>query len=378
MNKIYLDYAATTPMNPQVIEKMTEAMQNVFGNPSSIHSYGREAKSKLMSARESVAVSIGANEAEIVFNSCATEGNNTVILETAKKRKGEGKHLITTEIEHPSVFNTMKKLENEGYEVTYLPVNAQGEISLSDLQSALRPDTILVSIMMGNNEIGILNPIQEIGILLQNHPAWFHTDAVQAIGTQFIDVNKLGVDFLTLSAHKLGGPKGCGCLYIRKGIVLPSLITGGKQEKERRAGTENLIGIIGMAEALSLHTIDVKKELNLQFLDYWDYFFSELKKNEIEFVINGNSDKKLPHIRNVWFKNIPANLLLIQLDLAGIAVSTGSACSSGNIETSRILRSIYGSQHPALQESIRISFGTETTKDEIKQFVKHLKQIISK
>ncbi len=240
---IYLDHAATTPMHPQVIEAMTAIMQDTFGNPSSIHGFGRHAHEKLETARQIIADSLQAKPHEIIFNSGGTEGDNTAILETAFSRQKEGRHLITTAIEHPAVLNTMKYLETKGFDVTYLPVDEKGNLSIEEVKKALREDTILVSVMYGNNEIGNLMPIKEIGELLADHPAYFHTDAVQAYGNQTIHPEELGIDLLSISAHKINGPKGVGFLYKRDGVNIPALLLGGEQEEKRRAGTENLAGI---------------------------------------------------------------------------------------------------------------------------------------
>lgn len=278
---IYLDHAATTPMHPQVIEAMTEIMQDTFGNPSSIHGFGRHAHEKLETARQIIADSLQAKSHEIIFNSGGTEGDNTAILETAFSRQKEGRHLITTAIEHPAVLNTMKYLETKGFDVTYLPVDEKGNLSIEEVKKALREDTILVSVMYGNNEIGNLMPIKEIGEILADHPAYFHTDAVQAYGNQTIHPEELGIDLLSISAHKINGPKGVGFLYKRDGVNIPALLLGGEQEEKRRAGTENLAGIWGMAKAVELLSPEEREARNNKYKGFQQLILDTLEANEI-------------------------------------------------------------------------------------------------
>lgn len=372
MEKIYLDHAATTPMHPQVITEMTTIMQETFGNPSSIHGFGRLAHEKLEIARQIIADSLQVNAHEIIFNSGGTEGDNTAILETAFSRKAEGKHLITTAIEHPAVLNSMKYLETKGFEVTYLPVDEKGNISLADFEQALREDTILVSIMYGNNEIGNLMPIKEIGEKLREHPAYFHTDAVQAYGNQTIHPTKLGIDLLSVSAHKINGPKGVGFLYKKDGINIPAMLLGGEQEEKRRAGTENLAGIWGMAKAAELLTDEERKARSEKYAGFQQMILEELGKQGIDVQVNGDLENKLPHVLNLRLPGVVNELLLMKLDLNGIAISTGSACTAGNIEPSHVLEAMYGKDTPILKESIRISFGYGNTKEDVQKFIQQL------
>lgn len=372
MEKIYLDHAATTPMHPQVITEMTTIMQETFGNPSSIHGFGRLAHEKLEIARQIIADSLQVNAHEIIFNSGGTEGDNTAILETAFSRKAEGKHLITTAIEHPAVLNSMKYLETKGFEVTYLPVDEKGNISLADFEQALREDTILVSIMYGNNEIGNLMPIKEIGEKLREHPAYFHTDAVQAYGNQTIHPTKLGIDLLSVSAHKINGPKGVGFLYKKDGINIPAMLLGGEQEEKRRAGTENLAGIWGMAKAAELLTDEERKARSEKYAGFQQMVLEELGKQGIDVQVNGDLENKLPHVLNLRLPGVVNELLLMKLDLNGIAISTGSACTAGNIEPSHVLEAMYGKDTPILKESIRISFGYGNTKEDVQKFIQQL------
>lgn len=363
-------------MHPQVIQEMTTLMQETFGNPSSIHGFGRMAHEKLETARQIIADSLQVNEHEIIFNSGGTEGDNTAILETAFSRKKEGKHLITTVIEHPAVLNTMKFLETKGFEVTYLPVDEKGNLTLEDFEKALRKDTILVSIMFGNNEIGNLMPIKAIGDRLRDHPAYFHTDAVQAYGNQTIKPKELGIDLLSISAHKINGPKGVGFLYKRDGINIPALFLGGEQEEKRRAGTENLVGIWGMAQAVKLLTPEEREARSKKYAEFQQLILATLEKEGITYQVNGDLKNKLPHVLNLRLPGIMNDFLLMKLDLKGVAISTGSACTAGNIEPSHVLEAMYGKDTPVLRESIRISFGYGNTKEEVQRFLELLLQSI--
>ncbi|MDT2754828.1 cysteine desulfurase family protein [Enterococcus pseudoavium] len=372
MENIYLDHAATSPMHPEVIATMTEVMAETFGNPSSIHSFGRQAAGQLERAREIIGKSLGVKYHEIIFNSGGTEGDNTVILETAFGRQQEGRHLITTQIEHPAVINTMKYLETKGFEVTYLPVDRKGNISLADFEAALRPNTILVSIMYGNNEIGNLMPIKEIGERLQEHPAYFHTDAVQAYGNQWIRPHELGVDFLSISAHKINGPKGVGFLFKSDQVKLQPLLRGGEQEEKRRAGTENLAGICGMAKAVELLTEDEREKRRKLYDQFTQKILLALDQAGIDYQVNGDLSNKLPHVLNLRFKGIVNDLLLMKLDLQGIAVSTGSACTAGTIDPSHVLEAMYGKNAPEIKESLRVSFGYGNTLEQVDYFTEQL------
>lgn len=372
METIYLDHAATSPMHPEVIETMTEVMNETFGNPSSIHSFGRQAAGKLEMAREVIGKSLGVKYHEIIFNSGGTEGDNTVILETAFGRQTEGRHLITTQIEHPAVINSMKYLETQGFEVTYLPVDRKGRISLKDFEESLRPDTILVSIMYGNNEIGNLMPIQEIGERLKDHPAYFHTDAVQAYGNQFIRPRELGVDFLSISAHKINGPKGVGFLYKSDEAKLQPLLHGGEQEEKRRAGTENLAGVCGMAKAVELLTEAEREKRQKLYEQFTQKVLTTLDQAGVDYHVNGDLNNKLPHVLNLRFTGIVNDLLLMKLDLKGIAVSTGSACTAGTIDPSHVLEAMYGEGAIEVKESLRVSFGYGNTIEQVDYFAEQL------
>lgn len=372
METIYLDHAATSPMHPEVIATMTEVMANTFGNPSSVHSYGRQAAGKLEIAREVIGKSLGVKYHEIIFNSGGTEGDNTVIMETALGREKEGRHLITTQIEHPAVLNTMKYLETQGFEVTYLPVDRKGNISMADFEASLRPDTTLVSIMYGNNEIGNLMPIKEIGEKLKDHPAYFHTDAVQAYGNQFIRPHEMGIDFLSISAHKINGPKGVGFLYKSDDVKLQPFLHGGEQEEKRRAGTENLAGICGMAKAVELLTEEEREKRRVLYAQFTQKILTTLDQAGVDYHVNGDLSNKLPHVLNLRFNGIINDLLLMKLDLKGIAISTGSACTAGNIDPSHVLEAMYGKDAPEVKESLRVSFGYGNTMEQIDYFAEQL------
>lgn len=378
METIYLDHAATTPAHTAVIEIMASEMANTFGNPSSIHTFGRQAHRKLEDIRQVIAASIEVKPHEIIFNSGGTEGDNTAIIETAFSRKEQGMHLITTAIEHPAVLETMKYLEELGFEVTYLPVDRDGNLSIVDFEAALRDDTILVSVMYGNNEIGNLMPIKEIGELLKGHPAIFHTDAVQAYGSERILPHELGIDLLSISAHKINGPKGVGFLFKNDAISLPSFLHGGEQEEKRRAGTENLAGIAGMGKAVELLTETEKEIRHEKYIKFERIILTELDKAQIVYRINGNPENKLAHILNLQFKGVPSDLLLMHLDLQGVAISTGSACTAGTVDPSHVLQAMYGEDDPAIKESVRISFGLGNDEAQIQRLTAILVDIIQK
>lgn len=376
MERIYLDHAATTPLHPVVIEKMTQEMHATFGNPSSIHSFGREAHRKIENVRQVIAESLQVAPHEIIFNSGGTEGDNTAILEVAFSKKEQGKHIITTMIEHPAVLKTMEYLSTLGYEITYLPVDRKGRISLEDFQAALREETILVSIMYGNNEIGNRLPIKEIGALLKEHPAVFHTDAVQAYGGEVILPHELGIDLLSVSAHKINGPKGVGFLYKTDELSLPPLLRGGEQEEKRRAGTENVAGIVGMGQAVELLTAAEKTARHNLYQKFQEKILTGLTTAGIESSVNGDLDNKLPHVLNLHLKGIPSDLLLMHLDLRGIAISTGSACTAGTVDPSHVLTAMYGEKDSAIKESVRISFGLGNTEALVDSFVEQLIAVI--
>ncbi|EIM07911.1 class V aminotransferase [Planococcus antarcticus DSM 14505] len=370
MNRIYLDHAATSPIHPEVVTTFSEALGTVYGNPSSIHGTGRAARKALDDARKLLAASIHADDNEIIFTSGGTEADNLAIFGTVSKK--DNKHIITTETEHHAVLHACEKLEREGYDVTYLPVGENGRVRAEDVKNALRDDTILVSIMMGNNEVGTIQPIAEIGELLKGTDVTFHTDAVQAFGVLPIDVNLLNVDLLSVSAHKLNGPKGVGFLYQRKGTSLTPLLYGGEQERKRRAGTENVPAISAFAKAveISLATMEEKTEAYKQ---YKTIFKAVLDKHSIDYKENGSHS--MPHILNLSIPGIEIESFLVNLDLAGISASSGSACSAGSIDPSHVLVAMYGEQAAEIRNSIRFSFGLGLTPEDIEQAAEKTAQI---
>ncbi|WP_108669488.1 cysteine desulfurase family protein [Peribacillus acanthi] len=377
MERIYLDNAATTPMHPKVIEEMLTVMQSHFGNPSSIHSFGRESRKLLDDSRLVLAKSIGAKPNDILITSGGTEADNTAIIGVAEANKHRGRHIITTAIEHHAVLHTCSFLEKQGYDVTYLQVDESGKICLDDLKRALREDTILVTIMYGNNEVGTMQEIIEIGSMLQEHGAFFHTDAVQAYGIVPIDVKELGVDLLSVSSHKINGPKGIGFLYVKEGVKLTPLLYGGEQEKKRRAGTENIPGIVGFAKAaeLAYEAIEVKVESYLSFKRRMIDIFME---EEIPFSVNGDTKSALPHVLNISFPGTNVEAMLVNLDLAGIAVSSGSACTAGSIDPSHVLVAMFGKGSEQTMNSIRFSFGMNNTMEHVEKAARETSKIVKR
>ncbi|WP_347722717.1 cysteine desulfurase family protein [Lysinibacillus capsici] len=374
---IYLDHAATSPMNGQVIEAMTTAMQEVFGNASSIHKAGREARKYLDDARELLAKSIGAQAGEIIFTSGGTEADNMAILGTVYARANEGKHIITTQVEHHAVLHTCEKLERDGFEVTYLPVDQKGRVAIEDVQKALRDDTILVTIMYGNNEVGTIQPIAEIGALLREHSAIFHTDAVQAYGLESIDVNELQVDLLSVSAHKINGPKGVGFLYQKAGTPLASYALGGAQEKKRRAGTENIPAIMAFATAVQVAN-ELREEKRSLYNHFKQIMLAVFSQEKLAFHVNGDEVYSLPHVLNISFAGMEVESFLVNLDMAGIYVSSGSACTAGSIDPSHVLVAMFGQSAEELRNSIRFSFGQGLTEKDIQDAAEKTAQIVKK
>ena len=377
LEHIYVDHAATSPMHPKVIDRMYEVMKDQFGNPSSIHAYGRQARNILDNARAVVASSIGAHENEIIFTSGGTEADNYAIFGIAEGKEAKGKHIITTEIEHHAVLHACQELEKKGYEVTYLSVNEYGLIDLNEFKAALREDTILVTIMYGNNEVGAIQPIKEIGLLLKDHPAVFHTDAVQAYGLEDIDVKEQHIDLLSVSSHKINGPKGIGFLYVKNGIKLNPQLFGGEQEKKRRAGTENVPSLAGFQLAVEISQQD-RLQKREQFKKYKEILIGILKDNNISFKQNGLVDNTLPHVLNLSFPGTNVEAMLVNLDLAGIAASSGSACTAGSIEPSHVLVSMFGKESERTKNSIRFSFGLNNTEQQIEKVGHELVKIINR
>lgn len=376
MKPIYLDHAATSPMHPDVIQAMIPVMEGTFGNPSSVHAFGREARHIVDVAREKVAASIGATDKQIIFTSGGTEADNMALIGVANACREQGKHIITTAIEHHATLHAANYLESQGFEVTYLPVDASGAIKLSDLQAALRPDTVLVSVMMINNETGVMQPIQAIGDLLESHPAHFHTDAVQAYGTEEIDVKTLGVDLLSVSAHKINGPKGIGALYVADRVRIKPITYGGEQERKRRAGTENVASIAGFGKAAELAK-QKRTERKAAYQLLQDTFISELKIAGIDFFINGDSGQRSAGIVNISFPGTHVESLLMNFDLSGVTVSSGSACTAGSVDPSHVLKTMYGDDE-RVTNSIRFSFGYGNTAETVAEAAHTVAAIIKR
>ena len=374
---IYVDNAATTPVSKPVLDAMTPYFCEAYGNPSSIfYSVGAAAGAALAAAREKAAAALGCEAAELFFTSCGSEADNWAIKGTARKFARQGKkHLITSSIEHHAVLHSMQALEREGFEVTYLPVDAEGFVSPADVEAAIRPDTALVTIMFANNEIGTIQPIEEIGDICRRHGVWFHTDAVQAVGAVPIDCHALPIDMLSLSAHKFNGPKGVGALYIRKGILPLNFMDGGGQERGRRAGTENVAGIVGLAAALEI-AVNGLSEKRTHLAEMRDYVLTHLRGMP-QVKINGTLDggKRLPNNVNASFTAAEGESLLLMLDMRGICASSGSACASGSLDPSHVLLAI-GLPHEIAHCSLRISFGVQNTMEDARAVCAALDEIV--
>lgn len=377
MEHIYLDHASTTPMHHKVIESMVPVYEEVFGNPSSVHAFGRKARQLLDESRRIIAGSIHANEKEIIFTSGGTEADNLALIGTALANKHRGKHIITTAMEHHATLHAAEFLEKEGFDVTYLPVNQDGKVSIKDVKNALTDDTILVSVMFANNETGIIQPIEEIGEILRDHPAHFHTDAVQAFGSIDINVRDLGVDLLSVSAHKINGPKGIGFLYAREGLKLNALQYGGEQERKRRPGTENVVGVVGFKTAVEI-MLEEREHRNKLYEGYKQTFLQVLKEQGVVFEINGDIKSTIPSVVNISFPGTNVEKLLANFDLSGVAASSGSACTAGSVEPSHVLSAIYGENNPCTTNSIRFSFGAANTEENVIEAAIRVAKIIKR
>ncbi|NQD66966.1 cysteine desulfurase [Bacillus haikouensis] len=377
MERIYMDHAATSPMNPDVIEEMTSVMKETFGNPSSIHSFGRSARHHVDLARSIIAGGIKADYNDIIFTSGGTEADNLALIGTAYANKSKGNHIITTQIEHHAVLHACKYLEEQGFEVTYLPVDETGRISPHDVERAMREDTILVTIMYGNNEVGTIQPIKEIGQVLKKHTAYFHTDAVQAFGIMDIDVADLGVDMMSVSGHKINGPKGAGFLYCHKNVNLQPGSYGGEQERKRRAGTENVPAIAGLGKAVELAQSSWKDK-HVVYEGFKRLFRKTLIDKEVDFDENGSLEYGLPHVLNLSFPGTDVESMLMNLDMSGIAVSSGSACTAGSIEPSHVLVAMFGRNSERTKNSIRFSFGLGNTEAEIVQTANEVANVVKR
>ncbi len=376
MRKVYLDHAATTPLHPEVYSLMCRFMKDTFGNPSSIHSYGQEARKWVEEARQQVAGLINADPNEICFTSGGTEADNLAILGAAAARHKKGNHIITSSIEHHAVLDTCKYLEKNGYEVTFLPVDGYGMVDPGDVKKAIRRDTILISIMHANNEIGTIEPIEEIGRIAREHEVVFHTDAVQTVGKIPVDVEALGVDLLTLSSHKIYGPKGVGALYKRKGVRLLPVMHGGGQERKLRSGTENTIGFVGFGKAAEIAARDLEEEHD-RTKRLRDRLVKGVMEKIPEVRLNGHPEKRLPHNANFSFAYVEGESMLLSLDLKGIAASSGSACSSRALQPSHVLTAI-GLPYELIHGSLRMTLGRANGEEDVDYVLEVLPEIVTR
>ncbi|MDO4543052.1 MAG: cysteine desulfurase NifS [Clostridia bacterium] len=377
MQRVYLDNAATTMVLPEVVEAMKPYFLEYYGNPSSLHSYARDAYKGLDEARKTVASALNCKSEEIIFTGGGSEGDNTVLRGIAYSYRKKGKHIITSAVEHHAVLHTLQAMEREGIaEVTYLPVDEYGRVSAEQVEAAIRPDTVLVSIMYANNEVGTIMPIGKIGAVCRAKGVIFHTDAVQAVGHIPVDVAKDNIDILTLAAHKFHGPKGVGAIYIKKGVRLPAFILGGGQERNKRAGTENVAGIVGMATALH-HQIEHMEENTKKMLFLRDKLMRGIAESIPDVKLNGHPSERLPNNVNYSIRYIEGESILLMLDLNGIAASSGSACTSGSLDPSHVLLSM-GLTHEVAHGSLRLTLSEFTTEQEIDYVLEVLPPIIQR
>ncbi|MBR5291841.1 MAG: cysteine desulfurase NifS [Clostridia bacterium] len=372
MRKVYMDNAATTALAPEVLEQMMPYLTTTFGNPSSVHAFGREARTGIDKARQQVAAALNAEVDEIIFTGCGTESDNTVLLGVAAKYKAKGNHIITTNIEHHAILHTAEYLEKNGCEVTYLPVDQYGRVSAEQVAAAIKDNTILVSIMFANNEVGSIMPIAEIGAVCREKGVLFHTDAVQAVGHVPIDVKAMNIDMLSLSAHKFHGPKGVGALYVRRGIRLPSFVMGGGQEKGRRAGTENTAGVVGLGAAVEMSCAHMEENAK-RMTALRNRLMEGIEREIPEVKLNGHRTERLPNNVNYSIRYIEGESILLMLDMNGIAASSGSACTSGSLDPSHVLLAL-GLDHETAHGSVRLTLGDETTEEDIDYVIDVLKK----
>ncbi len=374
--RIYADNAATTKVAPEVVDAMLPYFTETYGNPSSIYNEGRTARVAVEKAREQVANAIGASPKEIYFTGSGSEADNWALRSTARALSKKGNHIITSAVEHHAVLHTCQDLEKQGFEVTYLPVDKYGMVSPNDVKAAIKDSTIMISIMFANNEIGTIMPIAAIGKIAKEAGVVFHTDAVQAVGNVEIDVKAMNIDMLSLTAHKFHGPKGCGALYVRQGVKLMSFITGGAQERMRRAGTENVPGIVGLGKAIELATANIKEKQE-KLIALRDRYIKKVLETVPYSRLNGHPTERLAGNANISFEYIEGEGLLLSLDMKGIAASSGSACTSGSLDPSHVLLAI-GLKHEQAHGSLRTSFGEDTTVEDIDYMVDAIAEIVAR
>ena len=371
---IYLDNAATTKTSEEVVAAMLPYFTEYYGNPSSVYEFASESKKAVSNARRTIAETLGAQENEIYFTAGGSEADNWALKATAEAYQSKGKHIITTKIEHHAILHTAEYLEKRGFEITYIGVDENGVVKVDELEKAIRPDTILISVMFANNEIGTIQPIKEIGRIAKEHGILFHTDAVQAFGQVPIDVDEYNIDMLSSSGHKINGPKGIGFLYIRKGVKIRSFVHGGAQERKRRAGTENVPGIVGYGAAAE-RAVRTMKERTAKEIELRDYLINRLTTEIPYSRLNGDRVKRLPNNVNVSFQFIEGESMLLMLDQNGICGSSGSACTSGSLDPSHVLLAI-GVPHEVAHGSLRLTLSDETTKEDLDFTVDKLKEIV--
>lgn len=378
MNRIYMDHAASTPVHPLVAEEMLRVMTGTFGNASSVHAFGRDAKRIVSSARERMAAAIGAKPHDLVFTSGGTESDNAALLGAAHARIDRGRHLLVSRIEHHAVLHTAERLAEQGFDVEYIPVDMRGRVDLEWIREHTRPDTTLISVMFANNEVGTVQPVREIGAFARERGVWFHTDAVQALGSLKIDCGDLNADLISFSAHKINGPQGIGALYIAPHIKLPAMLHGGNQERKRRAGTENLAGMAGFAKAVEL-SVSGLDDRHAEALRLRGELLDGLRSaiGEQAFEVNGDPEHTLAHVINISFPAVGTETMLMNLDMEGIAAASGSACTSGSLETSHVLRAM-NLPEKVLNSAIRFSFGLGNTSQEIETVVQKIETIIAR
>ena len=376
MKNIYFDNAATTKLDDEVLKEMLPYLKDNYGNPSSIYKLGREARKAIEDSREKIAKVLNCKANEIYFTAGGSESDNTAIKGIAKANKKRGNHIITSKIEHPAVLETCKQLEKEGFEITYISVDEKGIVDLEELKKSIKPTTILITIMFANNEIGTIQPIEEIGKIAKGNNIYFHTDSVQAVGSIKIDVQKLNIDSLSLSGHKCYGPKGVGALYVKTGVPFEKFISGGHQERNKRAGTENVAGIVGIGKAIEL-AYENLDEYNKKIKELRDYYVKQVEEKIPYIKINGDMEKRLSGNSNISFRFIEGEGLLLNLDLKGICASSGSACTSGSLDPSHVLLAI-GLPHEIAHGSLRVSIGKYNTKEEIDYLIENLMEIVTR